>query len=289
MMAELTSSGVSQPADEERRIAIDGKAYTWPEFMEFYGESAAAPFWSSADIHRAAEERSGASDGHADVGGGYEAAEPHPSAAPSTESTAPAAVNTLLTSPPAKMSPPAVVEGAMAGAPVRKATRKAPPPGLGLPPGKAPPADVRGTVLPPVLMLPPSKAPLADVRGAHPPDPPEEIESPFSRHIVFDFRRMSGELVIRFDSEDPCWWRYKSVEDVLERMQHGIFHSSLPPLAKAPPPHLGLPVREEYQLIHAGTRLSGDWDNIDLPFGTTVYIIRLDRSNPDLDLVGETL
>ena len=235
-MAELTSSGVSQPADEERRIARDGKAYTWPEFMEFYGESAAAPFWSSAGIHRAAEERSDASDG--------------------TESTAPAAVNTLLTSPPAKMSPPAVVEGAMAGAPVRKATRKAPPPGLGLPPGKAP---------------------LADVRGAHPPDPPKEIESPFSRHIVFDFRRMSGELVIRFDSEDPCWWRYKSVEDVLERMQHGIFHSSLPPLPKAPPPCLGLPVLEEYQLVYDGTFLSGDWDNIDLPFGATVYIIRLDR------------
>ena len=256
MMAELTSSGVSQPADEERRIARDGKAYTWPEFMEFYGESVAATFWGSADIHRAAEERSGASDGHADVGGGYEAAEPHPAAAPSTESTAPAAVNTLLTSPPAKMSPPAVVEGAMAGAPVRKATRKAPPPGLGLPPGKAP---------------------LADVRGAHPPDPPKEIESPFSRHIVFDFRRMSGELVIRFDSEDPCWWRYKSVEDVLERMQHGIFHLSLPRLGKPPPPCLGLPVLEEYQLVYDGTFLSGDWDNIDLPFGATVYIIRLDR------------
>ena len=54
MVGELTSSGVSQPADEERRIARDGKAYTWPEFMEFYGESAAASFWSSADIHRAA-------------------------------------------------------------------------------------------------------------------------------------------------------------------------------------------------------------------------------------------
>jgi len=124
-------------------------------------------------------------------------------------------------------------------------------------------------------MLPPSKGPLADVRGAHPPDPPEEIESPFSRHIVFDFRRMSGELVIRFDSEDPCWWRYKSVEDVLERMQHGIFHSSLPPLPKPPPPCLGLPVLEEYQLVYDGTFLSGDWDNIDLPFGATVYILLL--------------
>ena len=40
MVAELTSSGVSQPADEERRIARDGKAYTWLAFMEFYGESA---------------------------------------------------------------------------------------------------------------------------------------------------------------------------------------------------------------------------------------------------------
>ena len=67
VVAELTSSGVSQPADEERRIARDGKAYTWLEFMEFYSESAAAPIWSSADIHRAAEERSGASDGHADA------------------------------------------------------------------------------------------------------------------------------------------------------------------------------------------------------------------------------
>ena len=100
-------------------------------------------------------------------------------------------------------------------------------------------------------------------------------QSPFSRHIVFDFRRMSGELVIRFDSEDPCWWRYKSVEDVLERMQHGIFHSSLPPLPKAPPPCLGLPVLEEYQLVYDGTFLSGDWDNIDLPFGATVYILLL--------------
>jgi len=221
---------------EERRIADDGKAYTFSEFLAHYGEEWGKTRWSAAQ-----NTHSGASDGYA---------------APSTESTAPAAVNTLLTSPPAKMSPPAVVEGAMAGAPVRKATRKAPPPGLGLPPGKAP---------------------LADVRGAHPPDPPEQIESPFSRHIVFDFRRMSGELVIRFDSEDPCWWRCKSVEDVLERMQHGIFHSSLPPLPKAPPPCLGLPVLEEYQLVYDGTFLSGDWDNIDLPFGATVYIIRLDR------------
>ena len=100
MAAELTSSGVSQPAEEERRIAPDGKAYTWFESVEFFGEMMAAISWSSADIHRAAEERSGASDGHADVGGGYETAEQHPSAAPRTQSTASATVNTLLTDTP---------------------------------------------------------------------------------------------------------------------------------------------------------------------------------------------
>ena len=91
MAAELTSSGVPQPAEEERNTAPDGKAYTWsefldlerrfapdgnsytwPEFLGFYGKGVAANYWNSADIHRAAEERSGASDGDADVRGGYE-------------------------------------------------------------------------------------------------------------------------------------------------------------------------------------------------------------------------
>ena len=39
----------------ERRIARDGKAYTWPEFLEYYGESVAANSWNSADIHRAGD------------------------------------------------------------------------------------------------------------------------------------------------------------------------------------------------------------------------------------------
>ena len=41
----------------ERRIARDGKAYTWPEFLEYYGESVAANSWNSADIHRAGDGR----------------------------------------------------------------------------------------------------------------------------------------------------------------------------------------------------------------------------------------
>ena len=39
----------------ERRIARDGKAYTEPEFLEYYGESVAANCWNSADIHRAGD------------------------------------------------------------------------------------------------------------------------------------------------------------------------------------------------------------------------------------------
>ena len=86
MDAELTISGVSQPAEEECRIARDGKPYTWLEFIEYFGESVAAKSWNSADIHRAAEEPVGASDGHQEkCGGGYEQggignSEPAPSA-----------------------------------------------------------------------------------------------------------------------------------------------------------------------------------------------------------------
>ena len=39
----------------ERRIARDGKAYTWLEFLAYYGESVAANSWNSADIHRAGD------------------------------------------------------------------------------------------------------------------------------------------------------------------------------------------------------------------------------------------
>ena len=41
----------------ERRIARNGKAYTWPEFLEYYLrlESVAANSWNSADIHRAGD------------------------------------------------------------------------------------------------------------------------------------------------------------------------------------------------------------------------------------------
>ena len=57
--AELTSSGVSQPAEEERRIARDGKAYTWLQFLEYYGEHVAANSWNSADIYRASDGSAG--------------------------------------------------------------------------------------------------------------------------------------------------------------------------------------------------------------------------------------
>ena len=58
MAAELTSSGVSQPAEEERRIALNGQAYTWPGFLNYY-EKAAASYWNSADIHRAGDGSAG--------------------------------------------------------------------------------------------------------------------------------------------------------------------------------------------------------------------------------------
>ena len=63
---EQTGIGNSEPAasanslnsadtHRERRIARDGKAYTEPEFLEYYGESVAANCWNSADIHRAGD------------------------------------------------------------------------------------------------------------------------------------------------------------------------------------------------------------------------------------------
>ena len=122
----------------------------------------------------------------------------------------------------------------MAGAPARKATWKAPPPA--------------------------------------PPDPPEEIESPFPRHIVFDFRWMSGELVIRFDSDDPYWWPYKGVDDVTQHMDEGLF-DWLPPREEDANGY----AQHEYQLFYNGEEISGDWDNTDLPFGATVYVVRLRR------------
>ena len=58
MDAEFSSSGVSQPAEEERRLALNGLAYTWPQFLAYY-EKSAASCWNSADIHRAGEGSAG--------------------------------------------------------------------------------------------------------------------------------------------------------------------------------------------------------------------------------------
>ncbi len=105
------------------------------------------------------------------------------------------------------------------------------------------------------------------------PDPPEEMESPFPRRLVFDFRWMSGQLIKHFDSDDPYWWDCISVNELLRRMHYGLF-DWLPPLAKAPPPALG-DVEKEYRLVYDGAALSGDWENIHLPFGATVHVLIL--------------
>ena len=63
------------------------------------------------------------------------------------------------------------------------------------------------------------------------------------------------------------------MDHFLECMQHGHF-DWLPPLAREPPPNLG-DVLQEYQLVYDRAVISGSWDNIDLPFGATVYILLL--------------
>ena len=45
---EITSGGVTQPADPERRIANDQQPYTWREFLDFYGEGVAENYWRDA-------------------------------------------------------------------------------------------------------------------------------------------------------------------------------------------------------------------------------------------------
>ena len=61
----VTPSDDTHLAGEERRRARDGNGYTLKEFLEHYGDRRGADYWNSADIHRAADERSGPSDGHA--------------------------------------------------------------------------------------------------------------------------------------------------------------------------------------------------------------------------------
>ena len=46
--AEWLGSGDAQPAAEERRIARDGKPYTYAEFVAFYGDSAVS-MWDEAE------------------------------------------------------------------------------------------------------------------------------------------------------------------------------------------------------------------------------------------------
>ena len=49
-LEQATGGGAPQPADstaEARRIALDGQAYTWPEYVEEYGEDAQR-YWDYA-------------------------------------------------------------------------------------------------------------------------------------------------------------------------------------------------------------------------------------------------
>ena len=87
---------------------------------------------------------------------------------------------------------------------------------------------------------------------------------------------MSGELVIRFDSDDPYWWPYKGVDDVTQHMDEGLF-DWLPPREEDANGY----AQHEYQLFYNGDEISGDWDNTDLPFGATVYVVRLRCEMPD--------
>ena len=57
-----TPSDDAHLAGEECRRARDGNWYTLKEFLEKYGDRRGADYWNSADIHRAADERSGPSD-----------------------------------------------------------------------------------------------------------------------------------------------------------------------------------------------------------------------------------
>ena len=65
-LEQATGGGAPQPADstaEARRIALDGQAYTWPEYVEAYGEDAQR-YWDYAS-DSTAEARRIASDGQA--------------------------------------------------------------------------------------------------------------------------------------------------------------------------------------------------------------------------------
>ena len=61
---QATRGGAPQPADENadvRRIALDGHAYTWPEYVEVYGEDAQR-CWDDAYERGVATEVFGDSD-----------------------------------------------------------------------------------------------------------------------------------------------------------------------------------------------------------------------------------
>ena len=57
-LEQATGGGAPQPADstaEARRIALDGQAYTWPEYVEAYGDDAQRCWDDAYDREVAAE------------------------------------------------------------------------------------------------------------------------------------------------------------------------------------------------------------------------------------------
>ena len=69
-------------AGEDRRLAKDGKLYTFNEFVEYYGTTWGPQKWNSADIHRAGEYRGATNQASSSAAASVPGGVSQPAAAP---------------------------------------------------------------------------------------------------------------------------------------------------------------------------------------------------------------